>query len=321
MKSEKSNANEAAHVAIIGGGAIGCLFADSAHASGNRVTLCVRTPFERVLIEHHGTIRVVPVSVSADPQMQEPADWVLVATKTHDTAGALPWLKRLVGPRTIVVLLQNGVDSVEAARPLIGDAAAIPTLLYTSAERVAPGHIIHHSGNRVEVPACGISAVFADLLRLGTIEIVQQPDFVTAAWRKLLCNIACNPITALTMQRLGVLRTPSISSLARGLMQEAATVGRAVGAKLADGDVEDMLAVCALFDAGGGTSMLYDRLAGHHLEHEHLTGAIVRLARRFGIEVPLNAAILALLEALDESLRCAPLTAVSAAMAGERRAG
>jgi 2-dehydropantoate 2-reductase len=45
--------------------------------------------------------------------------------------------------------------------------------------------------------------------------------------------------------------------------------------------------------------MLYDRLAGQPLEHQHLTGEVVRRAERHGIPVPLNFAILALLDALD----------------------
>ena len=45
--------------------------------------------------------------------------------------------------------------------------------------------------------------------------------------------------------------------------------------------------------------MLYDRLAGQPLEHQHLTGEVVRRAKAHGIPVPLNAALLALLEALD----------------------
>ncbi len=49
--------------------------------------------------------------------------------------------------------------------------------------------------------------------------------------------------------------------------------------------------------------MLYDRLAGRPLEHEHITGAVVRLPERHGIAAPLNRAVLALLRALNHSLQ------------------
>jgi len=57
------------------------------------------------------------------------------------------------------------------------------------------------------------------------------------------------------------------------------------------------------YNPTGGSSMLYDRLAGRPLEHEFITGAVVNAAARHGIAVPLNEALLALLRALDRSMR------------------
>jgi 2-dehydropantoate 2-reductase len=48
-----------------------------------------------------------------------------------------------------------------------------------------------------------------------------------------------------------------------------------------------------------GSSMLYDRLAGRPLEHQFLTGEVVRRGQARGLPVPLNAAMLALLDAID----------------------
>jgi 2-dehydropantoate 2-reductase len=53
------------------------------------------------------------------------------------------------------------------------------------------------------------------------------------------------------------------------------------------------------YPAKGGTSMLYDRLAGRPMEHDYMTGAVVRAAGQHGIDVPLNKAVLALLSALE----------------------
>lgn len=49
--------------------------------------------------------------------------------------------------------------------------------------------------------------------------------------------------------------------------------------------------------------MLYDRLAGRPLEHEFLTGAVVRAGERHGIATPLNRMLLTLLRAVDRELR------------------
>ena len=86
------------------------------------------------------------------------------------------------------------------------------------------------------------------------------------------------------------------------MAHEAVEVGRAAGAKLDDSLVEAIVAGTARYGPDTGSSMLYDRLAGRHMEHQYLTGEVVRRGQEFGIPVPLNSAILALLEAVDRGL-------------------
>ena len=75
-----------------------------------------------------------------------------------------------------------------------------------------------------------------------------------------------------------------------------------VFAKLAPEAAESALDTISGYSPSGGTSMLYDRIAGRPLEHDYLTGAVVRTAERLGVEAPLNRAILALLVALSDGL-------------------
>jgi 2-dehydropantoate 2-reductase len=290
-------------VAIIGAGAIGGSLAEAAAAAGHDVLLCVRSAIPRLEVEEAGSVRQVPVRISADPARETPADWVLLATKAQDTRSAAPWLERLTGPASTLVVLQNGIEHEDRVRALVGEAPVVPAIVYIAAERIGPGRVVHHAGNRVIVPQGERGASFARLLDGGPIEIRQEADFTTAAWRKLLSNVAANPITALTMRRIGVMREPAIRELARDLLLETAAVGRSAGARLTDNDVEEMLTMYASLNQEGGSSMLYDRLAGRPLEHEYITGAVVRAAERHGVPVPLNKAILGLLDALNEGLR------------------
>jgi 2-dehydropantoate 2-reductase len=283
-------------VAVIGGGAVGGLFAAAAHDCGHETVLCVRTPFPALEI---GT-RTVAVRIAADPDRERPVDWVMLATKAHDTASAAPWLERLIGPGTIVAALQNGVDHEARIRPYAFAAEIMPALVYTAVERTAPGRIVHHSGSNVCVPEGRTGAAFARLLAGSDIEILQEADFLTASWRKMLANSAANPITALTLRRIGVMREPRIRELAHGLFRETLAVGLAAGARLNEKDFDAMVERYDTVSPTSGSSMLYDRLAGQPLEYDALTGTVVRMAEQHGIPVPLNRAMLALLEALDK---------------------
>jgi 2-dehydropantoate 2-reductase len=107
-------------------------------------------------------------------------------------------------------------------------------------------------------------------------------------------------MTALTLQRLGVIRRPDVQQLAIGLAEECLRVGAAAGAALDPADAVAMVTGMTGTNPNMGSSMLYDRLAKRTMEHDALTGAVVRHGARLGVPTPLNAAILALLAAVSD---------------------
>lgn len=286
---------------VIGAGAIGGYLAAMLTEAGHKVTVCVRTRFDTLTIEGGNGRRSVPVDVVTDPIRVAEADWIILATKVQDTYSAKPWLDRLVGPRSTLLIAQNGIEQVERARLLAKFATIIPSIIYVSAERLKPGYIFHYGASRMIVPARDNGEATKALFAGSELEVVESRDFVTASWRKLLANIAANALTALTMRRMDVFAEQPIIALARGLLNEAVDVGQAEGAQLSARDVDDVLSMYANASPEGGSSMLYDRCSGRSLEHDHLTGALLRVAEKHGIEVPLNQAIFALLDAVDRA--------------------
>jgi 2-dehydropantoate 2-reductase len=285
-------------VAIVGSGAIGGYLAAELAEAGRGVTLCVRTPFETLVVEEPDRRREVQLPIATDPGAVSPVRFVLLATKSQDTAGTKPWLDRLVGPDTTIVVVQNGVGHLERVGPLAPSAKAIlPAIIYCSVERVAPGRIVHHAAAALSLPKHSEAASIAELFAPTSFTVTEEADFTTVAWRKLLANIVANPITSLTLRRIRVIQEADVQALASGILDEAVRVAVAEGAKLTEGDAKKVLQGMGRGSPDGGTSMLYDRLAGQPLEHEYITGAVVRAAERHGMDVPLNRAILALLRA------------------------
>jgi len=285
-------------VAIVGSGAVAGLLASWLDIAGAEVPLlCARSPVDAFTITGDGKggsdTRSVPVQVVASPEQADPVDWVLLTVKAQDTPSTQAWLDALVGPDTVVVVLQNGVDHLERVQPLVGDAQVLPALVFASAERTGPGAITHYVGTMLVVPQSPAAQRLVQLLGAGVL-VKQDPDFRTAAWRKLMVNIGSNPVTALTMRRSEVLHLPEIQDLCRVLLQETAAVGAAVGAKLDESDVDNVLQMYQSYPDGNGTSMYYDRMAGRPLEHDLLSGAVVRAAAEHHIAAPANLVIWAL---------------------------
>jgi ketopantoate reductase len=83
---------------------------------------------------------------------------------------------------------------------------------------------------------------------------------------------------------------------------ECILVGRAEGAVLDEGLVEEIVTSMVLSPAEAGTSMLTDRRAGRLLEADARNGAVVRIGARHGIKTPLNRALAALLNAIHQDV-------------------
>jgi 2-dehydropantoate 2-reductase len=115
-------------------------------------------------------------------------------------------------------------------------------------------------------------------------------------------DVAGGAITALTDRPLGVMRRPDVAQVARNLIYECLLVGRAEGAVLDEGLVEEIVMSMVRSPAKAGTSMLTDRRAGRLLEADARNGAVARIGTRHGIETPLNRALTALLNAIHQDI-------------------
>jgi 2-dehydropantoate 2-reductase len=291
-------------VAVIGLGSIGGVAAACLAAAGRHdVVACVRQPIERLTLEGPGGIAELPLRALTDPAQAGPVDWVLLCTKTHQTPSAAPWLKRLCAPATRVAVPQNGIGHVARVAPMANGATVLPAIVYYNGERLARDRVRLRQGSDRDVAVANDDAgrSFARLFEGTPLRILLSDDFDTLIWRKLLINAVANPITTLTLQRQAVLRRPDLKELCRAILSEAVAVARAEGVKLADDEPERAMATLFTFSGELGTSMYFDRLAGRHLEVDALTGAIVATGARHGIATPLNAALLALLRAIDDA--------------------
>lgn len=292
-----------ARIAVVGPGSIGGYFAVEAARNGHEVVLCARSPFDTLTVTQlDGSVRELAVAATTDPSLVGEADWVWLATKAHQTDAAAEWLRRSCGPATrAVVVMQNGVEHEARVRPHVGDTPVLPAIVLCGAEAVAPGRIVHHGFSTLEVPSGSLADELAALLAGTDAVVTTTDDFTTAAWRKLVSNVTASPMTALTRQRLGVMRRADIQQLATGLAAECLRVAAAHGAALDPADAAAMMAGVATTNPEMGSSMLYDRLAGRPMEHDALTGAVVRGGAAAHIPTPLNDAVLALLAAISDA--------------------
>lgn len=304
-----------ARVAIVGVGAIGGVVASLLQSAGrHELVLCVRRPLKELVVETPGIglrsdmneeIRRemrIEATILNQPEEAPPVDWVFVATKAYDAAGAARWLEFLGAQGAPVAVLQNGVEHRERFAPYVAADRIVPVIVDCPAER-RPGQsdgverVVQRGPMSLKVPGNERGEAFVELFSGTAADAAVVDDWTTVAWRKL-CHNAAGVLPALLLQPAGVLREDAMGDVALDLVRECVAVGRAEGATLADTVPEDVLAAYRRSAPDSINSLHADRLAGRPMETDARNGVIVRKGRKHSIPTPANSMAVALLGAM-----------------------
>jgi 2-dehydropantoate 2-reductase len=263
--------------------------------------VCGRTPRSQIeLRPDDGDPIVVPGPVRTDPaEITGPVGLVLLAIKATQNADGARWLARLCDEHTIVVVLQNGVEQVEQVQPHCPSSTVIPGIVWFSAETQPDGWVRLRGQARLALPTGPVASTFAELWRGAGGTADCDPDFVTAAWRKLLVNAVAG-LMALTGRRAGMFRRDDLAELAKRYATECLAIARADGAQLGDDDADGSVEMFGQAPIDMGTSMLADREAGRPLEWDIRNGVIIRKARTHGIPTPISDILVPLFAAASD---------------------
>jgi 2-dehydropantoate 2-reductase len=288
-------------IAVVGPGAVGTTVAAYLFAAGHRVLVCGRTPRPQVELRPDDADSIaVPGPVCTDPaETAGPVGVVLLAVKSTQNPEAARWLARLCDENTIVVVLQNGVEQVEQVQPLCPSSTVIPGIVWFSAETQPEGWVRLRGEARLALPTGPAATTFANLWRDAGGTADCDPDFITAAWRKLLVNAVAG-LMVLTGRRAGMFRRDDLSELARRYAAECLEVARAEGAHLGDDVTDGTVEMFRQAPADMGTSMLADREAGRPQEWDIRNGVIIRKAGAHGIATPISDVLVPLLAASSD---------------------
>ncbi len=229
---------------------------------------------------------------SADPADLEGCDIVLLTVKAYDTAEAAGQVAEVV-PMAMLVTLQNGLDndeSVKRTAPGLSSCAAITSLGVTY---LGPGHVRHAGEGDTVIGRMASSPSEAQR----TAEVLTEGGLPTSfvenvrghVWLKGIVNHCINPLTVIHRCRNGVLlKYEEYREHMKGLCAEALAVTRSSEISLPVDDVLGRVAEVARRTADNKSSMLQDVDRGKRTEIDSITGHIIRVGKRHGLELPLS---------------------------------
>lgn len=291
-------------IAILGSGAVGGYYGALLARAGHDVAFIARGAHLDAIRTHGLRVRSAAVGdfaahgrADSDPAALGEADLVIVAVKTYDNASALPLLAPLLGAGTVVLTLQNGVDSAGEVAAVAGRARVLAGATYVATAIAEPG-VIEQTGTHRRIvfgevfdagrePSARVRAVEA-ALRGADIHAEAVADARPAVWEKFVYLAAFAGMTGAARLPIGPLReVPGFYDFALRACSEIAAVARAEGITLPEDLADRLRAYIDTLPASTRSSLLIDLQGGKRIEIESLPGSVVRRAAAAGLDTPI----------------------------------
>ncbi len=311
-------------MAIVGAGALGGTFGALLTRAGIDVRL-VEIDKKRVeaiqkngLIMHmpDGSVVNVPVKITDDPASVGIMDLVQISVKGYHTESAVKMAAPMIGPETYVMSVQNGLGNLDVIAKYVPKERVIGGVTAHSAMALGLNEIKYNGGvggvrigrfDGKEDPK--LNEIVKTLNDAGFETEVIVGNILNPIWRKLLANVACNCVAAITgFTGNQLIECEETNRLIRELAVETYQVAKAQGLRFKDindpsKELEDPagFVIHALSGVGDNKiSMLQDIEAGRRTEIDTLNGKVWELGEKLGVPTPLNKIMTLLVKAIEK---------------------
>jgi 2-dehydropantoate 2-reductase len=294
-------------IAIFGSGGVGGYFGGRLAQAGYDVTFIARGEHLNVMRESGLRVNSIAddfvldkVQATDDPKNVGKVDFVICAVKAWQVAAAAKSMKPMIGDDTLVIPLQNGIETTGHLTDVLGEEAVLGGLCALIAFQAAPGHIKHIGANplirfnRLDKQADSrVNQLSEAFNHCDGVKSSIPDDVNVAMWLKFLLIAPWSGMGAVSQAPIGVLlKLPETRQLLLDSMQEIYQLGVAQGINLTDDCIQKTIAVLESLPESSTTSMQQDMAKGKPSELDEQNGAIVRLGKSLDIDTPVNRFIL-----------------------------
>jgi 2-dehydropantoate 2-reductase len=291
--------------AVVGPGGVGGLIGAVLARAGHPVVYVARPVTAAVLNSgglsvHSAQFGEFHAPAQAAPRLAGPVDVCLLAVKATSLDEALAGVPAQALGEGLLLPLLNGVEHMTALRARFPAAQVVAGAIRVESTRVAPGRIEHTSPfSWIEVasdtaPRERVDALAAQLRQAG-LHVTVRDDETALLWDKLAFLAPLALLTTHARAAAGVVRDERRADL-ETVIGEVAAVAAAAGAGV------DPATILGMFDrvpAGMKSSMQRDAEANRPTELDAIGGAVLRAARRYGIDTPVTARLVGELRARE----------------------
>ena len=297
-------------IAVIGSGGVGGLFGAALARAGADVTFVARGAHLEAMranglrvVGPRGDIHIRPCKATGDPAGIGIVDVVLFCVKLWDVESAGAAIKGLIGPNTMVIPLQNGIDAADRLIPILGRDAVMGGVAQMSAAIERPG-VIRQTGTFMSIVFGELdgrkserAAAFLSMCQKAGFDAALTDAIQTALWEKFVLLAVNSSVVSVIRLPFGKLRDdPDVFALFSASFAEAIAIGRALGVRLRPDLQTQLENRVQNFPPEMKPSMTVDLERGNRLELPWLGGKLVALGKELDVPTPTLSVICAALK-------------------------
>jgi 2-dehydropantoate 2-reductase len=281
---------------VIGTGALGGFYGGMLSKSGREVHFLFRSDFEFVrenglqVDSVNGNFHLDNVNAYASTHEMPVCDVVLVCLKTTGNHMLPEMLKPILHPKTLVVLLQNGLGLEEELAAQLPQTSIAGGLAFICSNKIGPGRISHLDLGKLiigsyNVSDCEILDKVISNLQLAGVNAELAPDLQFARWQKLVWNIPFNGMTVVWNTTTdNLISDEQTLELAREMMLEVIRGANACGVSLNESLAQKMIDM-TLRMKPYAPSMKLDFDSRRPMEIEYIYSRPIETAEKAGFDM------------------------------------
>lgn len=281
---------------IIGTGALGGFYGGMLAKTGYDVHFLFRSDYE-IARQHglkvdsvQGNFHLPAVNAYRSTTEMPPCDVVLVCMKTTGNGRLAELLKPILHPKSVVVLLQNGLGLEEDLARELPQTGVAGGLAFICSNKIGPAHIAHLDFGKLILGSynlrdCELLNKVVSNFQTSGINVEMAPDLTYARWQKLVWNVPFNGLAVVlntTTDKL--MASPEARELSREMMLEVIRGANACGVPLKESLAGQMIDMTVRMKPYA-PSMKLDYDHRRPMEIEYIYSRPVEAARKAGFEM------------------------------------
>lgn len=306
------------NICVFGTGAVGGYFGGRLAQAGLDVSFIARGKHLDAIVADglhvkslNGDFIIQPAKVTDRPEAVGIVDVVLCCVKSWQIADAAEIMRPVVGPETVIISIQNGVDAHTILSQSLGADHVLPGICKLITMIDSPGHIRHAGADpylafgemdgRISERAKSVAHEFGKAEGM-TVHVSQ--NIFAQLWKKFMLITPWSGMGALTRSPIGIFRSiPETRGMLMDSIREVYDVARANKVEIEEQAVSEIINFIDKLPAEGTASMQRDIMDCRPSELHEQCGAVVKFGEKGGVQTPVNRFIYHSLLPLEQMAR------------------